>query len=273
MPEGPEIRRAADRVAKVLVGRSVVDVTFGLPALKKFERRLAGHTVTGVDTRGKAMLTRFDNELTIYSHNQLYGRWYTVRRAELPDTGRQLRLALHTVTRSALLYSASDISVLTPAQLRKHPFLRKIGPDILDSSLTPDAIVERLGEKRFRRRALGSLYLDQTFLAGLGNYLRTEILWAAGMDPWSAPAAHPARDLHRLAKHTLALPRRSYRTRGVVVTPSRANALRASGKPFEERRFHAFARESLPCYACGTKIERRAMGSRGIFVCASCQSL
>jgi endonuclease-8 len=273
MPEGPEIRRAADRVARVLVGRPVTDVAFGLPALKKFERHLAGHTVTAVDTCGKAMLTRFDNGLTIYSHNQLYGRWYTTRRPQLPDTSRQLRLALHTATRSALLYSASDISVLTPTQLRKHPFLRKIGPDILDPSLTPDAIVERLGDQRFRRRALGSLYLDQVFLAGLGNYLRTEILWAAGMDPWSAPAAYPARDLGRLARQTLTLSRRSYRTRGVVVTPSRAKALRASGKSFEERRFHAFAREGLPCYACGTKIERRTMGSRGIFVCASCQSL
>jgi endonuclease-8 len=273
MPEGPEIRRAADLVAKVLVGRPVVEVAFGLPPLKRFERRLAGRTVTAVDTRGKAMLTRFDNGLTIYSHNQLYGRWYTAHRSRLPDTGRQLRLALHTETRSALLYSASDISVLTSAQLRQHPFLRKIGPDILDPSLTPDAIVQRLRDKRFCGRALGSLYLDQAFLAGLGNYLRTEILWAAGLNPWSAPAAHPRRELQRLARQTLVLPRRSYRTRGVVVTPSRAKALRASGKSFEDFRFHAFAREGLPCYACGTKIERRTMGSRGIFVCASCQSL
>jgi endonuclease-8 len=219
------------------------------------------------------MLTRFDNDLTIYSHNQLYGRWYITRRPELPDTGRQLRLALHTATRSALLYSASDISVLTPAALRKHPFLQKIGPDILDASLTPDAVVERLREKRFCRRALGSLYLDQAFLAGLGNYLRTEILWAAGLDPWSTPATHPLPTVRRLAKQTLLLSRRSYRTRGVVVSPSRAKALRAAGKTFEERRFHAFAREGLPCYACGTKIERRTMGSRGIFVCKRCQSL
>lgn len=90
MPEGPEIRRAADRVKKVLVGHPVVDVTFGLPGLKRYKRRLTGHTVVAVETRGKAMLTHFDNDLTIYSHNQLYGRWYTTRRSQRPNTGRQL---------------------------------------------------------------------------------------------------------------------------------------------------------------------------------------
>jgi len=166
MPEGPEIRLAADRIAKVLVGRTVVDVEFGLPALKCFENRLAGNTVTAVDTRGKAMLTRFDNGLTVYSHNQLYGRWFTTRRPALPKTGRQLRLALHTSTRSALLYSASDISVLTSKQLKEHPLLRKLGPDILDPGLTSKLIAERLRESRFINRSLGSLYLDQGFLAG-----------------------------------------------------------------------------------------------------------
>ena len=73
MPEGPEIRLAADRIAAVLVDQPIVEVTFGQRRLKRFEPRLTGQVVTAVETRGKAMLTRFDNGLTLYSHNQLYG--------------------------------------------------------------------------------------------------------------------------------------------------------------------------------------------------------
>ena len=91
--------------------------------------------VKAIDTRGKAMLTHFDNELTLYSHNQLYGRWFTAKRGEFPDTRRSLRVALHTRSHSALLYSASDISVLTPAQVQSHPFLSRLGPDVLDEGL------------------------------------------------------------------------------------------------------------------------------------------
>ena len=271
MPEGPEIRLAADRVAKVLLDQPIVEVSFGLSQLKRFEKRLTGSSVTAVDTRGKAMLTRFDCGLTLYSHNQLYGRWFTIRRPKLPKTSRSLRVALHTPTHSALLYSASDIQVLTEKQLSAHAFLQRLGPDILDPELTEEQIVRRLGSPEYRNRALGSLYLDQGFLAGNGNYLRSEILWAAGIDPVRKPAQLSAVALESLARETLAISRRSYRTRGVTVLPGLAKDLKASGLTYQKYRFYVFGREGLPCHRCGASIERRLMGSRNIFVCPTCQ--
>lgn len=271
MPEGPEIRRAADKVAAVLVGREIESISFGLPQLRRFEKRLRGRTVTAVDTRGKAMLTRFDNALTIYSHNQLYGRWYTVRRPHMPKTNRQLRLDLSTRTHSALLYSASDIDVLRQEQLEEHPFLGRVGPDILDRELTQQLVVERLRDPRFRNRALGGLYLDQGFLAGNGNYLRSEILWASRLSPARKPASLARAELETLARQTLQVARRSYRTRGVTVAPSLAKTLKSGGLSFQQYRFYVFGREGLPCHACGTAIERRTMGSRNLFTCPTCQ--
>ena len=271
MPEGPEIRRAADRVAAVLVGKTIETVAFGLPRLRSFERRLQGQEVTAVETRGKAMLTRFDNGLTIYSHNQLYGRWYTMRRPRMPKTERQLRIELRTATHRALLYSASDIDVLDEVQLRAHPFLSRVGPDILDPELTAEDIAERLGEPQFRGRALGSLYLDQQFLAGNGNYLRSEILWSAGLDPVCKASSLSQDERALLARETLRIARRSYRTRGVTVTPTLAAELKASGKTYGEYRFFVFGRDGLSCHRCAEAIERRTMGSRNLFVCPACQ--
>lgn len=272
MPEGPEIRLAADQVSSVLLGETVTAVDFGLPQLKRFEKRLTGAKVTAVDTRGKAMLTRFDNGLTLYSHNQLYGRWYTVCRPRMPETGRSLRVALHTEHRSALLYSASDIEVLTDRQLSRHPFLTRIGPDILDKALLPQDIVARLELPRFRNRALAGLYLDQAFLAGNGNYLRSEILWAAGVNPVAKPATLDAGVRESLAKQTLKISRRSYRTRGVTVAPALAKASKASGLKFGEYRFSVFGRQGLPCYRCDSVIERTTMSSRKLFFCPTCQT-
>jgi endonuclease-8 len=271
MPEGPEIRLAADKVARVLVDNRIEAVGFGLPRLKRFEKRLSGNIVTAVDTRGKAMLTRFDNGLTIYSHNQLYGRWYTVRRPRMPRTGRQLRIELCTETHKALLYSASDIDVLDDDELLTHPFLSRVGPDILDRALTKPHIVERLCDPAFRNRSLGSLYLDQRFLAGNGNYLRSEILWAAGLDPKRKPAGLEADELETLAGETLKMARRSYRTRGVTIAPALARKLKADGLTYQGYRFYAFGREGLPCHRCETLVERRTMGSRNLFICPTCQ--
>ena len=126
MPEGPEIRLAADEVAAAIVGRRADDVWFANSRLKRFQRQLAGSVVTEVTTRGKAILTEFDSELVIYSHNQLYGRWLVAPAGELPQTGRQLRLAIHNSDYSALLYSASDIAVLRSNRLQMHSFLSRL---------------------------------------------------------------------------------------------------------------------------------------------------
>lgn len=271
MPEGPEIRLAADKLARVLVGHDVVGVEFHLMRLRRFEKRLTGSTVTAVDTRGKAMLTRFDNGLTLYSHNQLYGKWFTMRRPRHPKTTRQLRVALHTTTHSALLYSASDIEVLAERDLKKHPFLCRVGPDILDLELTADDIADRLGSTTFRNRALGGLYLDQAFLAGIGNYLRSEILWAARVDPGLKPSQLDGTELRAIATETLAISRRSYRSRGITATSQQVKERKTLGLGYQQYRFQVFGREGLGCYACGATIERRTMGSRNLFVCPRCQ--
>lgn len=271
MPEGPEIRLAADRVERVLQNQALDQVMFAAPSLQRFEKRLTGRVVVRIETRGKAMLTRFDNDLTLYSHNQLYGRWYTTRRPRMPDTGRQLRVALHTATHSALLYSASDIAVLTARQLARHPFLARLGPDILDPVLTEEAIIERLLQPGFKNRAVGGLYLDQGFLAGNGNYLRSEILWVARVHPLRKPAELDTKTRNKLARETLRVSRRSYRTRGVTLPDTQARTLRAEGANYESYRFFVYGREGLPCRQCGTSIERSAMGSRAVFVCPVCQ--
>jgi endonuclease-8 len=183
MPEGPEIRRAADQLARALTGRPATDVTFRFAHLRPLSEHLVDEVVVAVDTRGKAMLIRFANGLVIFTHNQLYGRWYVERSGRQPLTTRELRLAIHNEAHSAFLYSASEIEVLDDAGLERHPFLSRLGPDVLSPRLAPAELSERLCEARFARRQLAALLLDQGFVAGLGNYLRSEILHRAGVHP------------------------------------------------------------------------------------------
>lgn len=268
MPEGPEIRLAADRIADVLVDERLEAVEFAFPDLKPFEARLSGCRVEAVDTRGKAMLTRFDNGLTLYSHNQLYGRWFTAKRGRLPKTGRSLRVALHTARESALLYSASDIEMLDEAGVAAHPFLSKLGPDLLDETLDAATLAKRLDAPRFRGRSVAALYLDQAFLAGLGNYLRSEILFCAGVAPERRPKDLDAGLRRALAEQTLTLGWRSYRTRGLTLDEAQRARLPKGGR---RKRFWVFARAGQSCYQCGTKITKEVRGSRRLYRCKVCQ--
>ena len=271
MPEGPEIRRAADQLAKVLVNQELTRVFFKFPRLKRFQRPLRGAQVLAVDTHGKALLTRFSNGLTLFSHNQLYGRWYITPAGDTPRTKRSLRVGLYTGAHDALLYSASSIDVVDEAGLAQHPFLVRLGPDILDAALTAAEVAERLADKQFRHRALGGLLLDQGFLAGNGNYLRSEVLFFSGLCHRLRPADLSAAQRLRLARQILAVAARSYRTGGITNPTRRVAALKRAGLPRGKLRFAVFGRAGEPCYVCGTAVRRTNVASRRLYFCPVCQ--
>ncbi len=271
MPEGPEIRRIRDELAAAIEGKTARRVEFHLPALKKWNGRFDGLEVEAVTCRGKAMLTRFSNGFSIYSHNQLYGRWQVVPAGQLPRSRRQLRLAIHGDQHWALLYSASDIEVWPTERLQEHPFLSKLGPDVLDEGTSTALIRTRLEDPHFRGRSLGALLTDQSFVAGLGNYLRCEILHQAGLHPSRRPRELSHEALSHLSATILQLPRQSYASAGITNALQRAEKLMGKGALFEDARFLVFRRAGKPCYSCGATILRQQQGGQACYLCPACQ--
>ncbi|MCW2104350.1 endonuclease VIII [Rahnella aceris] len=263
MPEGPEIRRAADVLATAVVNKPLTDVWFAFPALKPYQSALRGTRITSIETRGKALLTHFSNGLTLYSHNQLYGVWRVVNAGEVAkETKRSLRVKLETTEAAILLYSASEISIYDTAEIEKHPFLQRIGPDVLDETLTVAQVRERLLSPKFCNRQLGGMLLDQAFLAGLGNYLRAEILWLAKLLPDHKPKELNDTERDALADACLSVARLSYATRGTMDENVHHGAL---------FRFKVFGRTGQPCERCGDPIMKTSVSSRPFFWCPVCQ--
>lgn len=271
MPEGPEIRRVADRLAEVLVDQRVERVRFGLPRLKPEEGVLSGQRVLEVEPRGKALLTHFENGLSLYSHNQLYGVWRICPAGKPPNLGRSLRVALETADRWALLYSASDIEVLEEHELDQHPFLARIGPDVLARDTTPARIRQRLRDRRFAGRSLGALLLDQSFVAGLGNYLRSEILFFTGLRPEARPKDLDDETVALLARQIREVTRRSYRTGGITELPDEVREAKRLGERRRSFRHAVFGRSGKPCRRCSARIRRSEVGTRRLYLCPHCQ--
>lgn len=272
MPEGPEIRRIADKIAAAIVDRPLQEVWFAFDYLKPYADGLAQQRVVAIDTHGKAMLIRFDNGLTIYTHNQLYGVWLVRPVYDFPQTTRQLRLAIHSDRKSALLYSASDIEILDADTVLAHPFLQRIGPDILDPNLTVERVKTRLLDSRFRRRNLMNLLLDQRFLAGIGNYLRSEILFVARIPPTYRPINCSPQQLQQLAQAAINVPKQSYQTGGITNDLAIASEMKARGAKRWQYRHWVFGREGQACYRCQTTILKDTANGRRYYYCPFCQS-
>jgi endonuclease-8 len=271
MPEGPEVAREADRIRAAIAGEPLERVHFAFPHLARRAPALVGDRVVDVRARGKAMLIRLEGGATIYSHNQLYGRWYVRRIGSVPRTARQLRLALETRTHAALLYSASEIDLLDEAALAGHPYLAKLGPDALDAATDRADLEQCLRDPRFRRRTLAALLLDQSFVAGLGNYLRSEIAFEARIDPARRPAELSDAERRRVARAILTISRRAYATGGVTLPAQRAAALRRAGAGWSEARHWVFDRAGEGCRRCHVEVQRSTLAGRRLYRCPSCQ--
>ncbi len=271
MPEGPEIRRAADEIAAAIAGRIAREVFFAFEQLKPYQATLAGERVSVVEARGKAILIHFVPGYTIYSHNQLYGKWLIRPAFDYPNTNRQLRLAIHNRHKSALLYSASEIEVLRTEELAVHPFLARLGPDLLDESVTIEQIIERFNAAQFRRRKFTTLLLDQAFLAGPGNYLRSEIMFVGRIHPSLRPVDCTEPQIEQVAGAALKLTRQSYQTGGITNDLKLAEQLNEKGYPYWAYRFWTFGRDGKPCYVCGTPIVKDDIGGRRFYFCPTCQ--
>jgi endonuclease-8 len=245
-------------------------VFFAFAELRAHQRRLRGRCIRAIESRGKALLTRFDNGWTLYTHNQLYGVWRIGDPGQAQHGRRSLRVELATAQRAIRLYSASDVSLWRDAEIEAHPFLQRLGPDLLDPALGPETVQARLRERRFAGRRLGALLLEQGFLAGIGNYLRAEVLFEAGLHPDRRPRDLTEAQRQALARALLAVPQRSYRTRGI----RQARGMRADYAAAEDGvfRFCVFDRAGQPCLHCGAPIQRIERNGRRLYLCPHCQS-
>ncbi len=149
MPEGPEIRRAADRLGKALIGRKIVHSNLPYSTFIGREHLIQDQIVVNVTSQAKAMLIRFENGWTMYSHNQLYGRWTVNLVSTKTRLKRTLRAELCTEKHAVRLWSATDIDLIPTAEEPLHTFLSKLGPDVLNEKVTVDDLYTQLIKEMF----------------------------------------------------------------------------------------------------------------------------
>jgi endonuclease-8 len=125
----------------------------------------------------------------------------------------------------------------------------------------------------FSGRSLGSLYLDQKFLAGIGNYLRSEILFDARLSPFVRPKSLGLDAIRSLSAATLNISRRSYKTKGITNRPKLVEDLKVAGWTRSKYRHAVFGREGAKCHMCDSKIAKDAIAARRIYYCGNCQEV
>jgi len=271
VPEGPEIRRVADKLISCLVGKQILSMRLIYPAISNAESLIKDCSVVSVHSIGKALLINFQNGYTLYSHNQLYGKWTINNVTTIPKTNRSLRLEFITAKKAVRLWSATEILLMKTCEIDNNSYIKKLGPDILNENINYNKIAERLSSSVCKNRIVAHILLDQKAFAGLGNYLRSEILFNANLNPYKKPKELNCDAITNLAKSIKNTTFTAYKNNGVTVS----NEISIRGKldklPRRQWKHYVFCRNNLSCFICNNKILRIRISGRRLDYCPSCQ--
>jgi formamidopyrimidine-DNA glycosylase len=259
MPELPEVERAARRLGRVALGKTIASVKPIHPALRRKLsgpqlRAVRGKRIESIERRGKHQLLHLDSGDTLVVHFRMNGDWEIGTTEEDLDRFARAVIELTDGTRISLV----DRRALSSITLDKKgaSSLPKLGREASDPALDADYLVEVFKRKKI---AIKPALMDQSVIAGLGNIYAAEALWEAELDP-RRPAAKVSRA--KLEKLIAAI--------RLVLSPKK----RLPGRYTDRRgagRFAVYDREGKECRRCGGTVERIVQAGRSTYFCRKCQ--
>lgn len=286
------MRKFADTLQAALSGRVIVSLQARTKDARKWleenEQHIIGRRVERVISHGKHLIGYIEGRFFFHSHLMMWGRWQTFA-GEVSEKDRRERGRIVVHDAAAILLSAPIFNVGQGDPYKVIEILGTLGPDALPYR-------RRFNRAEFLRRLLqykdetiGAALLNQRIVAGLGNYLRAEILFSCKLNPWLKVGELGERHLTCLSKTIPRLARDAYERSATAAEKDRKrmaadpSLVYVPGREYGTRHM-VFRRTNLPCLRCGQKIRQLRQKTtpleedtnertRIVYFCAKCQGV
>ena len=268
MPELPEIEVTRRTIHERLVGlclqsaalkrtgKTTMDGEEGLPLLE-------GKRLLDTGRRGKMLVLQFEGGLSLVIHLMLIGRIALYKGDKSSNPLLRLRFE-EDQNLEVRFVAARSIALLPSDRLDAYPPIAKQGPDAL--VITID---EFRGALKQARGPVKNVFMDQAFMAGVGNAYADEILYEARIHPVTPISALPDEQVRAL--HAAIAP---VLQRAIDLGAAEEYVLylgREAGLTSKHDLMRVHNREGEPCPNCGGPVEKVELGGRGTFFCPRCQ--
>ncbi len=284
MPEGDTLYRIAAALREAFGDACITSVRTRDPAWQAMDtaRPVSGRRLAAIEARGKHLLlvcraedagpllpaaqARLDlalhaHDWIVHSHLGMRGAWWidppqTPPRALAPRTW-----ALDTPRGSARCVAPQTLRVLSPRELLAGP-VAALGPDLTRDGVDLEAAARALAACGDDEIAVA--LLRQRALAGIGNVVKSEALFAAGVSPFARVSDLGAADLRRVLGEAVRIlhanrgrPGRRRTVPGGAAAPSHG----------------VYRRAGEACLRCATPIAAVSQGAeaRRTYFCPACQ--
>ncbi|OAB43886.1 DNA-formamidopyrimidine glycosylase [Paenibacillus antarcticus] len=273
MPELPEVETIIRTLNVLVKGKTIDHVSVHLARIiqrpddiEEFAFLLEGHTILGVERRGKFIRILLDG-LVIVSHLRMEGR-YGLYASEEPvekhthvvfhfNDGTELRYKDVRQFGTMHLFATGEDLVSLP--------LSKLGLEPLDQSFTLAQFKQVLTGKKTK---IKSVLLNQAYVVGIGNIYVDESLFKAGIHPESTTDVLDNKQIERLHTAIVSILLESIEAGGSSIK-SYVNGQGEMG--MFQQQLLVYGRQNKPCVNCSSIIEKTVVGGRGTHFCPTCQ--
>ena len=278
MPEGDTIYRAARALQRAIGGNVVTGFETGLAKLARTndDSPLAGRIIEKVESRGKWLLIHFSGDLILVTHMLMSGSWHLYRPGERWHMGRsRMRAVIRTENWDAVAFNVPVAEFYTARSLERSSQIPKLGPDVLSENFTIDVGVERLTAYAHENpdAEIAVALLNQRVMAGLGNVYKSEVAFAAGVNPFRTMRTitpHEMQKMVDIAQRYMDANVADGSSEGIVTYSGNRRTTHAMDR---EERLWVYGRQGQECRRCGATIIMRKQGlqARSTYWCPECQ--
>ena len=278
MPEGDTIYRSARAMQLAIGGKVCTGFETGLAPLARVndDAPLAGRMIEKVEAKGKWLLVHFSDDLILVTHMLMSGSWHLYKTGEKWWMGRdRMRAVIRTADWQAVAFNVPVAEFHTARSLERYSQIPKLGLDALSEEYTVEKGVAKLREYGLAHpeAEIAVVLLNQRVIAGLGNVYKSEVAFAAGVNPFRAMSTVTDRELEVMAEV-------SQKWLKVNVADGKGDGIvtysgnrRTTGATNREERLFVYGRQGQECRRCGALVQMRKQGeqARSTYWCPDCQ--
>jgi endonuclease-8 len=184
MPEGPEVRIISEELHELLKDKVLKEITIHDEDSFSCDGIDIPMTITKVYPKGKKIIIETDTDYTICCKLGMTGRWGL----ESQRNDKFIRVEFNFENNFTIYYI--DQSKYGKVEIIENDnidsYLENVGPDLLNQQ---ELITRKLwyktimGTKKYQNWQICKYLLSQEIFSGIGNYLKSDILWVAKIKP------------------------------------------------------------------------------------------
>lgn len=186
MPEGPEVKRISEQLNRRVKDQNLnsIHILSGRYLKKPPEdldylRSLLPLKISNVNCKGKFIYLQFENsEVNIWNTLGMTGSW---KGTQNPHARLMFNFDCGDVFFSDIRNFGTFHIIRDQAKLGEK--LNTLGHDILNSNMNFVDFDSLLRSKKFTKKTLSEFLMSQNGICGVGNYIKSESLYLAGLSP------------------------------------------------------------------------------------------